>query len=89
MLVGFAEGGIDLAVQSITGLASDCESLLVLDLTERNGTMGVIVILVKLVNLGRIFESGVDGIGGGVGERGGGNQLRREALTLSNEISRW
>lgn len=82
----FVDGGMGLAGQSITGLASGCKSLFVRDLVERNGTTGVIVILVKLVNLGREFDDGLVGIGGA---GGGGNQLRREARTLSSEISRW
>ena len=43
--------------------------------------------LVKLVNLGRVFTEAV-GIGGGVGGLGGGNQMRKDALTLSSDTSR-
>jgi hypothetical protein len=48
--------------------------------------MGVIVMLVKLVNLGRATGE-LEIMGGGVGERGGGNHIRKDALTLSSETS--
>lgn len=43
--------------------------------------------LVKLVNLGRIL-GGLESFGGGVGGRGGGNQILNDARTRSKETSR-